>query len=153
MTKGDNYDFVDVQDLLNKYASDKKELATYLLPMEKQLHRTINDLNNANAKINEMQDENRRLQEKLGQERERSTKMQHLIYQMYSSSGATLDNIMNTGNSRTERVSNALQNVFNDPKEFLNGMKTFIQEDAKAVDNVIQAQFGNNNDLNNEWDL
>src|SRR5699024_11503929 len=84
LSKGNSYDLVNVQDLLDKYASDKKELATYLLPMEKQLYRTINDLNTANHKVNELRDENRKLQEKLGQEQKRSTKMQHLIYQMFS---------------------------------------------------------------------
>lgn len=155
LSKGNSYDLVNVQDLLDKYASDKKELATYLLPMEKQLYRTINDLNTANHKVNELRDENRKLQEKLGQEQKRSTKMQHLIYQMfsYSTTGATLDNLINTGTSRTERVSNALQNVFKEPKEFLNGMETFIKEDdSKPLDNVTRAQF-NRNDANDDWDL
>lgn len=155
LSDGDSYDLVNVQDLLDK-CSDKKELATYLLPMEKQLHRTINDLQKANNTIVELRDEKRILQADLEKERKRTIKMQHLIYQMftYSTSGATLDNLMNTGTTRTERVSNALQNVFKDPKEFLSGMEAFIKEyDSKPLDNVIQAQFGSNNDENDDWDL
>ncbi|MGF7535250.1 hypothetical protein AAGG74_16475 [Bacillus mexicanus] len=111
LSESQNLDIVNVQDLLDKYASDKKELSTFLIPMEKQIHRLLNDLKKANKDINHLKNEKRDLEKQIQDEKELSYRMQHLIYQMFSyiPSGATLDNLMNTFTSRTERVSNALQ--------------------------------------------
>jgi hypothetical protein len=54
--------------------------------------------------------------------------MQALMLQLfhYGPPGASLENLLNTGTSRTEKVSNALKNAFNDPTEFLNKVEKKI---------------------------
>lgn len=97
------------------------------------------------------------LKQKIEDEKQQSDKMQTLLYQVFSygPSGATLDNLMNTGTSRTERVSNALKNAFNDPTEFLEGIEKQQVEtnQHKSKNNVVEFVPADKANENDDWDL
>jgi len=156
ISESDNYDLVDVQDLLDKYCSENREtLAKYLIPMEKQLRRLIAKLEKKNKIISDLELEKAQFKKKIEDEKLKSQKMQTLLYQMFSygPSGARLDNLSNTGTSRTERVSNALKNAFNEPTEFLEGLeqRVSVTNQDKVKNNVVK--FAQLNQENDDWDL
>ena len=159
ISSNDNYDIINVQDLLDKHVENPETLSKYLLPMEKQIRSLINQLYKANRTILELEMENQKLKSQLNNEKQHSDKMQTLIYQMfsYSKSGVTLDNLLNLGSSRTERVSNALKNAFTDPTEFLKGLESRFPDQSKETpqnSNIVEFT-PKKNEPNDEddWDL
>ena len=148
ISERDVIDIVNVQDLIEKtQLSDVKEVEKYLIPMERQIKELVRDLSEEKIKnvnlgntINELKKESKEKDLKL-------EKMQNLIYQMfsYSNSGIILDNLMNTGESRNERVINALENAFINPTEFLENVGVDLVGKANKQNNVIK--------INNDWDL
>ncbi|MBP1970507.1 hypothetical protein J2Z83_002628 [Virgibacillus natechei] len=146
----DNIDIVDVQDLIDKYANNPEELSKYLVPMEKQLRALLDVIQEKDIKIVNLTSAKQKNNDSLSKEKAKSDKLQTLLYQLfsYSGSGFKLDNLLNTGTSRTKRVENAFEKAFDDPTEFLELFPEKVNKTNQ--ENIVPLPTISKDD---EWDL
>lgn len=150
-----SYDIVDVEDLLSKYPNTTADkLKEYLLPMQKQLKQLVDELSKSNHKIIEMSETNAALQTKLHEADQKNEKLQTLLLQLfnYGNSGVSIENLMNTGATKTDRVANAIQNAFSDPTKFLSIIGGEAATLGQKTDNVTKLLI-KKEDSKSSWDL
>jgi hypothetical protein len=159
ISKGVSYDIVDVADLIEKHNDDKDALIKYLVPFERQIRSLIMSLDQINEKNSNLEKEIATLKDELKHEKIHSNKLQTLLYQLftYGPTNTSLDNLINTGTSRTERVSLAIKEAFNNPKDFLDNFPSYHENIKAKSKNVISLRRRDHaNDLNDkvdDWDL
>lgn len=158
LSKGTSYAIVDVTDLLEKHGENNDVLRDHLLPMEKQLRTLALSLAKAEELVNQQKQEIEKLKSQLNDEKTRSNKLQTLLYQMfsYSASGATLDNLINAGTSRTDRVEKAFRDVFSDPTEFLDGFSNHVSTKSllpKESAKIVPLKIVETHENDESWDL
>lgn len=111
----------NVVDAVHKFHGDKDMLIKHLKPLETELTRSIEIERKQKIKTEEYQEKYEKEKLKRMEAEERSMKLQDALFKMfrYSASDDTpLENQLRTGKTKTKRVMNALEKIFNSPMEF-----------------------------------
>lgn len=148
------YDIVNVQDVINKYGSsgDIEKLQTFLVPLEKQIRSLVKEVSDLTQKDTKNQEIINSKDEIIKSEKEKNEKLQNLLLQLfsYSSSGIALDNLLNTGSTKTKKVENALKNAFSTSDDFMNLFKDKTPV-ATHSDKIVSIK--PNIETEDDWDL
>ena len=148
------YDIVNVQDVINKYGSsgDIEKLQTFLVPLEKQIRSLVKEVSDLTQKDAKNQEIINSKDEIIKSEKEKNEKLQTLLLQLfsYSSSGIVLDNLLNTGSTKTKKVENALKNAFSTSDDFMN---LFKDKTPEKINSNKVIPLSNKELVEDEWDL
>ncbi|MFD1036928.1 hypothetical protein ACFQ3N_00600 [Virgibacillus byunsanensis] len=113
----------NVVDAVHKFHGDKDMLIKHLKPLEAELTKSIERERKQKIKMEEYQDKYEKEKAKRKEAEELSMSLQDALFKMFrysASDEVPLENQLKTGKTKTKRVMNALENIFNSPTEFYN---------------------------------
>jgi hypothetical protein len=126
ISKGSSIDYVDLDDVLEKYGGEKKEaLLKHLTPLKRQFETLMIESQKREEKIALLEDAVLNLEGKLVKSNRKNEVMQETLLEMflYSRSDNELVNLMEVGQSRNPLVNHALKNIFSNPLSFIDELK------------------------------
>jgi hypothetical protein len=141
ISTGSSIDYVDLEDVLEKYGGEKKIiLLNQLTPLKRQFETLLSESKKREEKMLLLEERIIALQEELIKSNKHNETMQQTLLEMflYSRNDNELINLMELGQSRNELVNKALKDIFYSPLSFIEELKkvrniTYTKQGEKVI--------------------